>query len=156
MRECHYDIIDLLPHRPPAVLLDRVISWDDAGIETEVQIRPGIPYFVEGQGVPAHVGLEYMAQCCGAYSGLLSKENNLPIQLGFLLGTRNFHSTTAWFSPGVTLVIRAREVFSHDRMGYFSCRILWDGNEIASAELNVYQPDDPSVILSKSQRGQHE
>ena len=39
-----YDIIDLLPHDPPMILLDRVLEHRDDYIETAVTIQEGSPF----------------------------------------------------------------------------------------------------------------
>ncbi len=143
-----YNMSDILPHRMPAILIDDVIDWDSISASVSVLIRPGIPFFREGKGVPVHVGLEYMAQCCGAYAGLQGLARNVPPRLGFLLGTRNYKCIQPWFSPGATLIVSAREIFRHENMGSFACTIICGGVELASAQLNVFQPDNPTEFLT--------
>jgi predicted hotdog family 3-hydroxylacyl-ACP dehydratase len=46
---------------------------------------------------------------------------------------------------GVRLVIDATEILRQDGMGVFDCRISRDGEELASAQLNLYQPDEDQV-----------
>ena len=65
-----YSPEELLPHAPPMVLLDRVLEWDDESILAELTIGPSTPFLDVGRGVPAHVGLEWMAQTCGLFAGL--------------------------------------------------------------------------------------
>lgn len=142
-----YKVEDLLPHAHPAILIDSVVNWLPQEVTASVTITPNSPFFVNGKGVPAHVGIEYMAQTCGVYSGILSKKNGVPIRMGFLLGTRNFQATVPWFSLGSTLIIQAKELFNHEMMGSFSCKIQLNGDNVATAELSVYQPDDPFPIL---------
>ena len=64
---------ELVPHEPPMLLLDAVRSYDGDTIVCAVTIAAD-GLFVEqlnGQpGVPALIGLEYMAQCVAAYAGL--------------------------------------------------------------------------------------
>lgn len=145
---CPWPIADLLPHAGPAILIDSVLNWTDEAVEVSLKIAPGVRFFVAGRGVPVHVGLEYMAQACGAYAGLLAKEGNGAVKIGFLLGTRDFESSIAWFPPDASLVIEAKKVFQQDNMGSFVCRILCNGIESATAQLTVYQPDDPASILT--------
>jgi len=135
-----YSIEDLLPHAAPAILLDQVVGYGEKFAEAQINIRSELPFFIPGKGIPAHVGLEYMAQCCGVYAGLYGKEQNEPVRLGFLLGTRNFLSTMDWFAEGTTLTIRAQEDFNHDGIGRFACAIHFNDVSIATADLTVYQP----------------
>ncbi len=84
-KSCSYAIADLLPHAPPAILLDRVLEWDEGMVEAVVNIKPGIPFYIDGYGVPAHVGLEYMAQSCGAWADCTPKRRNNRYALDFCL-----------------------------------------------------------------------
>ena len=143
-----YKIEEILPHQHPAILIDGVEHWDDISITTMVHIGPECPFFEEGHGVPVHVGIEYMAQSCGAYAGIKSLEQKTLVQIGFLLGTREYKCTQPWFLPNTMLKIVAHEVFRDERMGSFSCRILCDNVELASAQLSVFQPENPSEFLS--------
>jgi predicted hotdog family 3-hydroxylacyl-ACP dehydratase len=152
MRDCPYTIADLLPHAAPMVLLDRVIGWDDGRLEASVAIRPDSRFLEPGMGVPCHVGIEYMAQACGAYAGLQAKHAGKPVRVGFLLGTRQYVSKAAWFRLGETLTVCIAEVLRESAMGVFDCRISCDGSDVATARLNVYQPDEPALLLHDIRR----
>ncbi len=131
----------LLPHAPPMVLLDKVIAYEKTKITTALTPNAQSPFHAE-KGIPSYVGLEYMAQSCGVYAGLEALAHNQPPRLGFLLGTRNFHATQSHFTTGDTLHIHATEIFRQDGMGVFDCRIVCNNQEIATAQLNLYQPDE--------------
>lgn len=152
MQKCSYTIRELLPHAPPMVLLDEVLEWDQGRVTAALTIRPGIPFFTEDgeSGVPSYVGLEYMAQTCGAYAGLEALTHGQPVRLGFLLGTRNYHAAVGRFRAGETLRITAQEMLRQEFMGVFDCRIICNDAEIASAQLNLYQPEDVDSILKGS------
>lgn len=141
MQPCPYPVADLLPHSPPMVLIDRVIGWQVGRLEAAVDILASSPFYEPGRGVPAHVGIEYMAQACGAYAGLEAKAAGQPIRIGFLLGTRNFASRTSWFEAGDRLTVTVSEVLRQGAMGVFDCCIAGAHGELVTARLNVYQPD---------------
>lgn len=145
MRACLHAIAELLPHQPPMILLNAVTGWSPGGLEAAVEILPSSRFFQPGSGVPAHVGIEYMAQACGAYAGLEAKEAGQPIRIGFLLGTRNYASRVSWFTAGERLTINVIEILRQGSMGVFDCRISSGGREVASARLNVYQPSDTPI-----------
>jgi predicted hotdog family 3-hydroxylacyl-ACP dehydratase len=124
------------------VLLDEVVGWDRGKVAAALTVHPASPFFSPDKGVPAYVGLEYMAQTCGIYAGIEARNHGLPVRLGFLLGTRNFHASRDWFGAGDRLTIEAVEIFREDKMAAFDCRIKCDGEEIASAQVNLYQPEE--------------
>jgi len=148
VRSCSYPVADLLPHAPPMVLLDEVLGWDQGHVMTALTIHSESPFFMENSGIPSYVGLEYMAQTCGVYAGIEGFNLGQPVRLGFLLGTRNFHASTNWFCLGQRLIVDATEIYRQETMGIFGCRITHDDVELASAQLNLYQPNDASGTFS--------
>jgi predicted hotdog family 3-hydroxylacyl-ACP dehydratase len=140
VRSCLHPIADLLPHARPMVLLDEVLGWDQGKVVTALTIHSESPFFTKDEGVPAYVGLEYMAQTCGVYAGIEAHNHTQPVRLGFLLGTRNYHASKHWFRTGDRLVVEATEIFRQDGMGVFDCRITHGGQEVASAQINLFQP----------------
>lgn len=146
-------IASLLPHAPPMLLLDDLIDHGDDFTVAASVIRPDHPFFDAGEGaVPAHVGIELMAQTCGAFSGLRARAAGHPPVLGFLLGTRNFLCRVRWFREGARLIIRSTVSYLDGEMGVFDCGIDQAGTGIASARLTVYQPADQGRLLPMNNR----
>jgi len=141
-------VSELLPHDPPMVLLDRALSYDETTLIAEVEIRPESVLCADG-GVPAWVGIEYMAQAVAAHAGFKARlDGGLP-SVGYLLGTRSYRSSLSSFPVGATLRIHIRALFTETGLGAFACRIDMDG-EVASATINVYQPPGDSVDIARS------
>ena len=134
-------IADLLPHAAPMILLDQVTAWDEDSLTAAVTITPTTRFATPGKGVAAHIGIEWMAQACGAFAGMQAKTTGHPVQPGFLLGTRDFTADRPWFTIGETLTVSARRVFLESGMAVFDCRILTNKTTCASARLTVFQPD---------------
>jgi len=133
---------ELLAHRTPMLLLDEIVAVDDSSITAEVRIGPHSPFF-DGVGVPSYVGLEYMAQACGAYVGALARMAGREPRIGYLLGTRNFVARIGRFTSGDRLDVAASCVYRDGEMGVFECRIRRSDAVVAEAQLNVYQPPEP-------------
>ena len=133
---------ELLAHRSPMLLLDDIVAVDGSSIAAQVHIGPHSPFF-DGVGVPSYVGLEYMAQACGAYVGALARNAGRAPRIGYLLGTRNFVTHVGRFASGDRLDVGASCVYSDGEMGVFECRIRRSDVVVAEAQLNVYQPPEP-------------
>src|SRR5258708_1954044 len=103
------------------VVLDQIVTWTDEGLIASVTIRPESPFYVVDRGVPAHVGIEFMAQACGALAGLEVRAQGLPVRAGYLLGTRSFVATPIWFEEGWHLTVMVTNVFRDAPMGIFDC-----------------------------------
>jgi len=138
MRPCPYPIASLLPHRPPMLLLDEVIGYDDHSLIAALTIT-GASLFVTPQGVPSHIGIEYMAQACGAFAGAHALDSGGPVKNGLLLGTRDYHATVPWFRCGDHLRIAVELTFRDDPLAAFTCSITLSDQRVAEARLRVYQ-----------------
>ncbi len=133
------DVAALIPHTGDMVLLDRIIDFDDPRLSAELVVRSDGLLGGDESSVPAWVGIEYMAQTIAAYAGMVAKQANLPIRLGFLLGTRRYISNVGAFKVGTKLTINIEKILHDDNLGVFDCRIVGEGIEV-TANLNVYQP----------------
>ena len=129
---------EILPHDPPMVLLDRVISYDDAALCAEVDVHHDA-MFCEKDGIPGWVGIEYMAQAVAAHAGYQERMVGKPPSIGYLLGTRSYRCDIPFFPLGETLRIHIESLFVELSLGAFGCRIELD-KPVATAKINVYQP----------------
>ena len=132
------DVAVLIPHSGDMVLLDRIIDYDDQGLTAELVVR-GDGLLGGDESVPAWAGIEYMAQTIAAYAGMMARQADEPIRLGFLLGTRRYNSNVAAFKVGSTLTIWVKKIMQDNGLGVFDCRIQGEDVEL-TATLNVYQP----------------
>jgi predicted hotdog family 3-hydroxylacyl-ACP dehydratase len=133
---------ELLAHRAPMLLLDEIVGLDESSVTARVRIGSQSPFF-DGSGVPSYVGLEYMAQACGAFVGALAVAAGRAPRIGYLLGTRNFVARIGRFASGDELDVVATCVYRDEEMGAFDCRIRRGEAVLAEAQLNVYQPREP-------------
>jgi predicted hotdog family 3-hydroxylacyl-ACP dehydratase len=148
MRPCPYPIEVLLPQQPPMILLDEVLRYDEASLVASVTIREAT-LFRAIEGVPAHIGLEYMAQACGAHAGAVALDAGETVEIGFLLGTRNYRRHVAWFRLGDRLEVAVTAAYSDGEMAAFECRIEIAGALAAAAQLSLYRPKDPEEFIGR-------
>ncbi len=134
-------IEQLLPHRLPMILIDRLVRTN--GVETvcEVTIKPH-SMFVQAAGVPAFVGIEYMAQTVAAHGGYQSYLEGHPIAVGLLLGTRRLETHCQFFELGQTLRIDVTHIWGQHELMRFRCAITHavSDTRLQQAELNVFKP----------------
>jgi predicted hotdog family 3-hydroxylacyl-ACP dehydratase len=141
-------IEQLLPHRAPMILIDRMIDATNTASICEVTIGPQT-LFIEPGGVPAFVGLEYMAQAVAAYGGYKSYLAGEAIAVGFLLGTPQLKTYCQFFDCGQTLQIQVTYVWGNNELMQFHCTIqdASTGTLLQQAELNVFKPRDLQSYL---------
>jgi predicted hotdog family 3-hydroxylacyl-ACP dehydratase len=137
----------VVPHRGRMLLVNRLLARDEDSVVIGAVVNAD-NLFVEDQGVPAWVGIEYMAQAISAWAGCRALARGEPAGIGFLLGTRRYACRAGHFAIGAQLRIEARrELFGDNGMGMFSCRILEGETALASAQVSVFEPPDPTAFL---------
>ncbi|MFT3929558.1 MAG: hypothetical protein QM709_04580 [Spongiibacteraceae bacterium] len=152
-------VAELVPHKDSMLLLDVVRYVDADRVEAEVVVRDD-GLFDDGRGgVPAWLGMEYMAQTIAAYAGTHGRQAGEGAKIGFLLGTRSFKSNVEQLPFGTRLTISAEKLLQDENgMAAFQCKVTGmrevngahSGNQLTIAQeavLNVFQPDDPEKIL---------
>jgi len=141
-------ILDLVPHSGPMSLLDRVIAVEGETLSAEVVV-PVDGLFSHDGGVGAWVGIEYMAQAVAAWAGWQARQLGEPPRIGLLLGTRRYRCAVARFAAGQRLQVDIERGYQADNgLGQFECRIHADGQELASATLTVFGPENPTAFLN--------
>ncbi|HEX7775982.1 MAG TPA: hypothetical protein VF449_05590 [Parvibaculum sp.] len=140
-------IEELIRHRGPMLLIDRLTEASDRHAVAEVRISEKSSFYRAGMGVPAYVGLEYMAQTVAAYDGAHRASTGEPPAVGFLLGTRRYVADHDYFPAGALLSVRVEMVFSESGMASFDCSIGIGGVSAVTATLSVYRPEDGGASL---------
>lgn len=145
-------IHELIPHRGAMCLIQRLIESDEKRIAVALTV-PVSGMFACAAGMPAWVGLEYMAQAIAAWAGLRAQAQGQPPPLGFLLGTRRYVCTLEYFPPGAELRVEAEcEILGENGLGAFACCILLHGQTVAEALVSVFQPADAQAYLESEAR----
>ena len=147
---------ELLPHRPPMVLIDAVESFDADAKRLVARVTIGEnQQFFDGKGVPNWVAIEYMAQTAAALVGYYDKHvaPGQPARPGLLLGTRKLDLKLERFEAGKTYRIVAENAFSDSDAASFVCSIEDDtGATVATANLNAYRPPDMEKFLKEQMK----
>lgn len=134
-------IAHYVPHRGTLLLLDRLLQADEHGARCALTVRADSPFARDG-GVPAWVGIEYMAQTIAAWAGARARRAGQAPAIGFLLGTRRYTAQVDGFPAGQVLHISARcELIGANGLGQFDCHIHDDsGRPLAQALVSVFEP----------------
>ena len=135
---------ELLPHRPPMVLLDGFKEPSGSGeVEAHVDVTAASPFYeAELGGVPACVALEYMAQTMALCVGLYRRDKGLDPKLGFVLGSRRLETRIPAFRDGERYRVRATCTYHDEEFGSFDCDIRDSGDAVvASGRLTAFQPE---------------
>lgn len=145
-----YSFESVVPHTGTMVLLDQIDYWNEQELQASVTVRADAP-FADERGIPAWVGIELMAQSIGAFGGCRARHNGKPVKIGFLVGSRRYTCSQSYFPIDAQLEVQVKEIIHGDNgLCVFECTLRGIGdhtNISASANINVFQPDDPEKFL---------
>ena len=131
-----------LRHRRPMLLLDAVSEFGDNFAEAEVTITPGSMFFdADLGGVPAWIGVEYMAQTIAAFAGFEAKKRSAQPKIGYLISVRKYTVILPLFLDRTTLSIRAQLSQRSENVGIFECMIGSRTQQFAAGRLGVFETD---------------
>lgn len=148
-----YPIVDVLPHREPMILLDSLTYYDEDSCICQVNITPESAFYdIEQSGVPSYIGSEYMAQAIAAFAGAHALDNNQPVSIGFLLGSRKYKTEQPFFTLGHCFTVSVKELYKEESgLSVFECVITNQTEQIiAQANINVFQPEDAQAFINES------
>lgn len=131
-----------MPHRPPMLMLDRMIACDEREARCEKTLREGDLLVEEGEA-SALITLELFAQTAAAHFGYLGFSRGGGFASGALLGTRRIELDEPRLRVGERLVIRARQVMSMPPAAQYECELSREGVVIARGTINVAMGGPP-------------
>jgi predicted hotdog family 3-hydroxylacyl-ACP dehydratase len=141
---CVFPAVDqLVPHAAPMILIDCAVDIGQTYLVAEVDINEHKPFAEAGTGIPAWVGIEYLAQSIAAWAGYASRNKGGLPQFGFLLGTRKYQAQVPHFEFGTTLTVRVELQFQDPGLGVFNGTIVGGtpATTLVEASVNVFQPE---------------
>lgn len=140
------NISEMVPMDGTMSLLSRIVEYGEESLCAEVDITAN-SLFAEADGVPAWVGIEYMAQTIAAFAGVKAREAGKEIEIGFLVGSRKYTCNQPVFAAGDTLRVYVEEMLrGKNGLSVFACSIQGKNLE-AAASLNVFQPENVGEFL---------
>ncbi len=126
----------LLPHRPPARLIERVVAADELGATAELSVREG-PWLRCGVLAPEAL-IEALAQTAAVYASVraraLASTSSPPA--GHLAGIANF-AFEAPARPGDLVVLAVKLERTFGQLVAFGARAYTRGRDVARGELRV-------------------
>jgi predicted hotdog family 3-hydroxylacyl-ACP dehydratase len=130
------NILSLLPHRPPFVMIDELLFADGSSARTSYHVSPDNPLVEDGKWSEAGL-LENIAQTVAAGAGYMAKSRNEAVQVGFIGGVKNFvvADLPSVGDQLITETIVTDDVFNMVRV---EGKIHSKGTLIASCELNIF------------------
>lgn len=128
-------VSELVPHRPPMLLLVRVLHYGGADIECQARLPRSGP-MVAAHRVGVLWALELVAQACAAWSGLASGGGE-PVTAGYVIASPRFEFATSELPREVALVVRATHVGGDTAVSSFAGSVSFGDRRLAHGTLTV-------------------
>jgi predicted hotdog family 3-hydroxylacyl-ACP dehydratase len=151
-----YRIDQVLPHEGRMRFLDELLAYGDHGVTAALTIRTDSVLCDGARGVPAWVGMEYMAQTACIYSGVRDLKAGGPPGISALLGTRSYRAHVPAFAIGTRLIVDARLLVSDDDdLAVFDCSIrdAATQKELSVGDIKAIRPANIHELLKEQSRG---
>jgi len=130
-----YTITELLPQRPPMVMIDRLVY---AGEKTA-----GGRLFIEETNMFCHNGflqeagmVEFIAQTAAAFTGYMQLEAGKPVKLGFIGSVKNLVINSL---PTLNTEIESEIIIDSELLGFtiITGRVKQEGKVLAECEMRI-------------------
>jgi predicted hotdog family 3-hydroxylacyl-ACP dehydratase len=146
--ERHFSMTEVLPHEGRMLLLDEMIDAGPEHVECGVTIRRDTMFCAGDKGVPAWVGLEYMAQTVCTYSGIDEAREGKRPSIGLLLGSRRYKAEVPYFAIGARLRVHAELLLRDENdLVAFACTIAEGERVLARGDVKAYRPRDVFAVV---------
>jgi predicted hotdog family 3-hydroxylacyl-ACP dehydratase len=130
-----FEILDLIPQRPPMTMIDALIAADDKSARGQLYIRESNLF--SDNGVLAEPGLiEFIAQTAAAYTGYKNKTTSKKVSEGYIGAIKNLviHEL-----PKVNSPIQSEIVVENEIVGYtiIAGRVYQEDRLLAECEMRI-------------------
>ncbi|HET9621057.1 MAG TPA: hypothetical protein VFP84_06815 [Kofleriaceae bacterium] len=131
-------ITDYLPHRPPMLLVDRIVEVGARSAVCGATLRADCVLARDGV-VPASAAIELVAQTCAIFLGARAEAGDAPAagQIGMIAACREVTFAVDHFAIGDALTIAVDHVFGQPAMAAFTATVTRGDAVVATMELSV-------------------
>lgn len=141
-------LVELVPHRPPMLLVDELVSHEGRGIVCRSTIREDHLFLRDGK-VSSLIAIELFAQTAAALVGLLAPPGGPSMTQGALLGSRQVKLFTGALVPGDVVEIHCTESWTIEMAAQIDCALYRRGEKIAEGTINVMAGEPKGMAAVK-------
>lgn len=140
MKPVSVDISEIIPQRPPFVMIDRITDFSEEKVTTELLVKPDNIFVEEGKLLPAGM-VENIAQTCAARIGYIAWLKGLPIQIGLIGAVKTFN-LVAQPQANDTLVTTITVIGEAFGMLLVEAEVSINGQTMATSEVKIALTDE--------------
>lgn len=140
MKPVSVDISEIIPQRPPFVMVDRITDFSEEKVTTELFVKPDNIFVEDGKLLPAGM-VENIAQTCAARIGYITWLKGLPIQIGLIGAVKTFN-LVAQPQANDTLVTTITVIGEAFGMLLVDAEVSVNGQTMATSEVKIALTDE--------------
>jgi predicted hotdog family 3-hydroxylacyl-ACP dehydratase len=135
MEPSEYKITDLIPQRPPMVMIDQLIYAGERSARGKLLIKESNLFCRNSVFQEAGI-VEFIAQTAAAYTGYLQLKAGKEISLGFIGSVKNLVINSL---PAVNTAIESEIIVENELLGFtiITGRILQNNRILAECEMRI-------------------
>lgn len=143
MNPSDYNILDLIPQRPPLVMLDKLTYADDKKGKGILFISESNPFCSDGHLLEAGM-IECIAQTAAAFTGYLRLSVNKEIKKGYIGSVKNLR---VYSLPWADTTIESEIILENELLGFtiISGKVLQGINLLAECEMRILIENDDNA-----------
>lgn len=132
----HPDITQLVPHRPPMLLVDEVVELEGSRVVCRTTLKDDTVFVTDGEA-PMLMAIELFAQTAAVLTSLLATRTEARIESGALLGTRKIELHGDTLKAGDVLEIHCEQTMAMGMMAHVECALFRGGEKLAEGSVHV-------------------
>jgi predicted hotdog family 3-hydroxylacyl-ACP dehydratase len=135
MNPSQYDILDLIPQRPPMVMIDHLVHSEEMTAGGKLLITASNILCHDGHLLEAGI-VEFIAQTAAAWTGYKQLSIGQEVRLGFIGSVKNL---VVYRLPAVDSEIESELVLDSEVLGYtiITGKVFQSGNLLAECEMRI-------------------
>jgi predicted hotdog family 3-hydroxylacyl-ACP dehydratase len=135
MKPSEFDILDLIPQRPPMSMIDKLMSASDRSATGVLFIRESNLFCDKGHLCESGL-IEFIAQTAAAFTGYRNKTNHGGVSEGYIGAVKNLVINTL---PPVHAAIQCEIVVENEIVGFTIIigKVLYNDHVIAECEMRI-------------------
>jgi len=135
----HPEPVELVPHRPPMLLIDRIVDFDkDTGMSCEADIKEDHLFLRDGR-LEAPAMLEMIAQAAAAFLGYRGLLLGTEVHHGYLVGIQGMDFEDVVIPVGSALNVEVKEERGRGDFGWYSGKVSLGDQVACTGTIMVYR-----------------
>jgi len=136
MKPEQFNLLELIPQRPPMVMIDQLVQYNEKKSTTK--------FFIQKENIFCENGLftepgliENIAQTAAARIGYLNKTSNIKVLIGYIGSIKNLK---IFFLPKVSTEITTEVIIENEMLGFtlIHGKIISNNNVAAECNMTIF------------------